>query len=248
VPLTDRQRVGLARDLQRAVARVAPGWTDVGAHDPGITMLQLLAFALADLQHRHSALDPHGRLLARDVAARAAALVSALDGDDGSGELRRVNYFEGMLLGVADFRAEQDYLRQRLNRRNRLLHGAGVVTGLTVTLAASGGAGQVSIAPGMAFDPAGNEICIETPCVLALPANGTALLVQLSYRERLSANVASGPSGTDDGSATLPTRIVETFAATLSAAADANAIGIARLRHGRGKWRLDPKFEAPLAR
>ena len=142
MPLNDKQRAALACDLQRAVARVVPDWTDLGTHDPGVTMLQLLAFTLDDLQHRHATLDPHGRLLARDVASRAAALAAALDAasDDCGGGLARVDYFTGMVLGSDDFSAEQDYFRNRLNRLNRLLHGSGVISGLGVTVPAAGNA------------------------------------------------------------------------------------------------------------
>jgi hypothetical protein len=250
MPLSDKQRTGLARDLQRVIARVAPDWTDFGAHDPGITMLQLLAFTLADLQHRHSALSPHARLLARDVATRAVALAEALDGagaECGSG-LVRVNYFAGMVLGVDEFRTEQDYVRHRLNRRNQLVHGAGIVAGLQVKVAADGDAARVAIAPGLAFDPAGNEICIDVPCLLTLPAAGASLLVQLSYREQPCRTVATMNEPVDPTGATAATRIVETFDATLASLPAANALALARVQRVRGRWRVDAKFKAPRVR
>jgi len=234
--MTDEQRIELARDLQRAVARVAPDWTDFGAHDPGITVLELLAFTLADLQHRRGTPSHHARALARDVAGRAAALATALDGDVDSADfgsgLRRVNYLAGMLLGVDDFRTEQDYVRHRLNRRNRLLHGAGIVAGLEVTVEGDAGGQRVVIAPGLAFDPHGNEILVDAPCILALPAPGTALLVRLSYREQLC------PA----------TRIVETFDAALASAPAGTEVSVARVHRVRGAWRIDPKFQAPRVR
>jgi hypothetical protein len=100
--MNDKQRAGLARDLQRAIARVAPDWTDSDADDPGVTMLQLFAFLLDDLQHRLATLDPQTRLLAHDVAARAATLAAALDGasDDRGGGLTRVVHFTGMVPGT----------------------------------------------------------------------------------------------------------------------------------------------------
>jgi hypothetical protein len=251
MPLNDKQRATLARDLQRAIARVAPDWTDVGTHDPGITMLQLLAFTLDALQYRHAALAPHARLLARDVATRAAALAAALDGtsDDCGGGLARVNYFTGMVLGSDDFSAEQDYLRHRLNRLNRLLHGSGVVTGLAVGVAGTGSAGSVTIAPGFALDRAGNEICVDVPCTLALPTTGTALLVLLSYREQPCRSVpaTSGPLDPtgDPGSSARATRIAETFDATLAALPVADAVALARVVRVRGRWRVDPAFKTP---
>ena len=109
---TIKQRATFARDLQRAVARVAPDWTDFGAHDPGVTVLELLAFALEDLRFRHAALDPARRLLARDVAARPRrSRRRRRDSDDCGPGPTRVDYFTGMVLGSDDFSAEQDYFR-----------------------------------------------------------------------------------------------------------------------------------------
>ena len=186
MPLNDKQRAAFARDLQRAVARVAPDWTDFGTHDPGVTVLELLAFALDDLQFRHAALDPRARRIARDVASKATALAAdvAETADDCGPGPTRVNYFTGMVLGSDDFSAEQDYFRQRLSRLNRLLHGSGVITGLGVTVAGAGDAAGVTIAPGFALDPAGNELCVTAPCSLSLPAAGGALLITIAYRER----------------------------------------------------------------
>ncbi|HEV7408807.1 MAG TPA: hypothetical protein VGO01_10005 [Bradyrhizobium sp.] len=47
-------------------------------------------------------------------------------------EFRRLNYTYGQLLGVADFRAEQSYFREKQRLHNRCFHGYGVVCGLLV--------------------------------------------------------------------------------------------------------------------
>lgn len=47
-------------------------------------------------------------------------------------DLVRLNYFYGQLLGVQDFRTEQEYFRAKLKLLNRCLHGHGVVCGLEV--------------------------------------------------------------------------------------------------------------------
>lgn len=47
-------------------------------------------------------------------------------------DLKRLNYFYGQLLGAEDFRAEQNYFREKLKLHNRCLHGYGVVCGLRV--------------------------------------------------------------------------------------------------------------------
>lgn len=244
MPLNDKQRTTLARDLQRAVARVAPDWTDFGAHDPGVTMLELLAFALDDLQFRHAALDPHTRRLARDIASKAAALaadVAEASDDCGPGPTR-VNYFTGMVLGTDDFTAEQEYFRNRLSRLNRYLHGSGVVAGLGVTVAGTGSAASVTIAPGFALDRAGNELCVTTPCSLTLPAAGDALLVVIAYREQPCRPVPT-PGNATDPAALRASRIVETFDVTLAVAPAADAVTLARVHRSRGRWRIDPALK-----
>ncbi len=250
VPLNDAQRARLARDFQRAVGRVAPDWTGGNAHDPGITMLELFAFVLDDLQHHKAILDPHGRRLARALAGHASALAAtatatATTGDAGDCPpgLRRVSYFAGELLGVDDFRTEQDYVRDRLDRRNRLMHGTGIVDGLAVTVTTDPAGAHVAIAPGLAFAPDGSEIVVDAPSVLPLPTSGSdaALLVQLAYREVPCRPVVGG-------STTQPSRVVETFVATLAALPDADAVAIARVLRVRGRWRIEPKFKASRAR
>jgi len=47
-------------------------------------------------------------------------------------DLKRLNYFYGQMLGVADFQTEQHYFREKLKLHNRCLHGYGVVCGLKV--------------------------------------------------------------------------------------------------------------------
>jgi len=60
------------------------------------------------------------------VAERAGLLAETAPGrdDDCGPGLQRVNYAAAMLLGVDDFKAEQECLRSRMRRHNRLLHGA----------------------------------------------------------------------------------------------------------------------------
>lgn len=79
--------------------------------------------------------------------------------------LKRPNYFAGRLLSAADLRAEQDYLRSKIARHNRLLHGAGVVSGLHIEATAS----DLQVSPGLALDCAGNEIVLDCARVVPLP-------------------------------------------------------------------------------
>ena len=249
MPLTEKQWAALAGELRRALARVAPQWTDTNAHDPGTTLLELLSYAITDLQQRGVALDEHARMLARTVAERAGQLAETAPGrDDECGPgLQRVNYTAGMLLGVDEFRTEQEYLRGRMRRRNRLLHGTGVAAGLDVTIEQGSAGARIEVAPGLAFDAAGNEICVEQPVDLALPSSGPDLFVLLRYAEHPCRSVPAVPGvaghDADSGIDVQPTRIVETFSVALAAAPQSDSVVIARLKRSRGRWRADARFK-----
>jgi hypothetical protein len=151
-----------------------------------------------------------------------------------------------MLLGVDDFRTEQEYLRSRMRRHNRRLHGAGIATGLDVTVERGSAGAGIEIAPGLALDPAGNEICVEEPVHLALPSSGPDLLVLLRYAEHpcCSVPVVAGGSGHGADSTTTvePTRVVETFSVVLTPEPQSDSVVIARLKQSRGRWRVDARF------
>src|SRR2546427_4104106 len=67
--------------------------------------------------------------------------------------LERLRYFPRQLLTADDMRAEQEYVREKRRRHNRLLHGWGVVCGLEVVLDPQAGPRAVSICPGYALGP-----------------------------------------------------------------------------------------------
>jgi hypothetical protein len=248
--LTEKQWTTLARDLQRAVARVAPEWTDGNSHDPGVTVLEALSYSIAELQCRADALDERARALAGLVAERASALASPAPSqatDDCGPGFKRVNYAAGMVLGVDDLNAEQEYLRERLKQHNRLLHGTGIASGLAVTVGQDSAGSRITIAPGLALDPSGNEIRVVQPVQLALPPSGSKLLVLLRYVERPCRSIpvvsSTNGDGPDDGTDRQPTRIVETFSAWLAAVPTADAVTIARLRQVRGRWQVDARYK-----
>jgi hypothetical protein len=62
--------------------------------------------------------------------------------------LKRNRFFSGKLLTAEDFALEQEYVRERLKRHNRYLHGFGVVFGLEV----SRNRKAIVISPGLAID------------------------------------------------------------------------------------------------
>lgn len=76
--------------------------------------------------------------------------------------LERPNWFGGRLLTAADLDVQQCYVRERMRRRNRLLHGWGVVRGLDV---AAGAGVDLVVSAGFALDAAGNEILVPEDTV-----------------------------------------------------------------------------------
>jgi phage tail-like protein len=87
MPMTEQHWTALARYLQEMLPRAAPDWTTSNSHDPGITVLEVLNYALTDLQLRRP-LDDRARSLAGDVAGHATALAQAY----GAGPPRRDPY------------------------------------------------------------------------------------------------------------------------------------------------------------
>jgi len=80
--------------------------------------------------------------------------------------IERIRYFSGQLLAEADFTEEQLYLREKARRHNRLLHGWGIVCGLLVRPGPA--RGELTLEPGYALDPHGEEIVVEDEVVVDL--------------------------------------------------------------------------------
>jgi len=77
------------------------------------------------------------------------------------GSLKRPAYDPGHYLASSDLCTEQRYLRQRLRRHNRYLHGWGVVCGLWVAPARDPRRPwEVLVCPGYALGPYGDEIFV----------------------------------------------------------------------------------------
>lgn len=68
----------------------------------------------------------------------------------------RTAYYPGQFLTDRELTNDQTYATEKRRLQNRVLHGHGVVSGLEVALADQ--AGWVTIQPGLALDPFGNEI------------------------------------------------------------------------------------------
>ena len=79
--------------------------------------------------------------------------------------IERNRYYYGKLLTVRDFELEQNYFRSKDRLNNRVVQGAGVVCGLSVS---AGDSGTLLIESGMALDYQGREIVLEEPLVRKL--------------------------------------------------------------------------------
>ena len=246
-PLSDRQLQRLAAALLRQARAIAPEWTERADSDPGVALLELSAWVTENLLYRRGQIPPRGAAVAARLAAAARALAGAALSPAACG-VQRVTYFAGQLLNTKDFSDEQDYFRKRLRRLNRLLHGAGIVSGLDVTVASGPGSpGQsLIVSPGFALDPQGDEIEVCDETGMPLPAKGNRLLVQLMFAERPGEPVPVSASAAPNGEPQF-SRVEETFALVLAPVAQADAVSIARLTFGGRRWRVDRSFKPPRA-
>jgi len=92
----------------------------------------------------------------------------------------RPRYFAGKLVTAEDFELEQRYHIEKRWLLNRMLQGAGVVSGLDVVAAERG---TVTVAPGFALDPHGREILVCEPQALAIPDCDEPVSICLLYTE-----------------------------------------------------------------
>ncbi|GHO87619.1 hypothetical protein [Dictyobacter formicarum] len=86
---------------------------------------------------------------------------------------QRVNYEFGLVLGVNEFRQEQEYFLEKNYLYNRELHGFGTVSGLKVTLQTPSdntNEREITIDPGMAIDQWGRSIVVRNTLCAHLQA------------------------------------------------------------------------------
>lgn len=224
----------LARLLKDWAAVHAPDWTDANESDPGVTILALFAFLTESLLQRSGAIPERARRSAARLA-RAAFSIAEGRATEHRDILARNNYFAGRLLGAEDFQLEQDYVRQRLRRLNRELHGAGVVRGLQVSVESfDGGADQVVVQPGFAIGPDGEEIEVRCRATAPLPAAEDRLFVMLSWAER-----PAHPAPAAEDEQVQFTRMEENFALHVTASQDGNGIALATLVRSGAGWTVD---------
>jgi hypothetical protein len=227
--------------LRERVTAHAPGWVDNVDNkesDPGIALIELFAFLTESLLYRANPMPERGRSSAARLAKFSLALANH-DASVATGTLERPRYFFGQLLGVDDFKLEQDYFRERLRRLSRELHGSGVVRGLEVSVQSenSGAGERLVVMPGFALTPHGEEIevCdIETVC---LPEDGSRLYVVLLHAERLT-----HPQPATNGQDAQFARVEERFAIRLEPATVGSGVALARLLRADSSWYVDEDF------
>lgn len=174
----------------------------------------------------------------------------------------RLRFFNGRLLTAGDFQLEQQYHREKLQRHNRSLHGFGIVAGLKVTTHA----GQITVAPGMALDCAGNELMIATAQIMAASCgteDSHTAYVNVRFIEQNGNCVPAAPDEASTASALgmEASTIIETFELAIApenfnrghrhlrarwlACGQAHPLTIAKLRRGQRGWRVDRGYRPP---
>src|SRR5689334_17489040 len=101
----------------------------------------------------------------------------------GKFDVKRSNYFQGMMLVDTDFKDEQGYHRQMRHNHNLELHTWGVVRGLEVS---RGAGGAITVAEGLAISAGGIELWWKggTPQVAGEIGEGNSLVIEWSQEER----------------------------------------------------------------
>jgi len=226
----------LTRELVARVQAHGPEWTNQSVSDPGITIVELIEF-LADSILARADASPEARERLGDLADRLQRATSDPDCPDGT--LTRNRFFSGKLLTADDLELEQRYLRDTHRRHNRLLHGTGVVHGLEVTLEVNdeGDGLAVTVSPGLAISPLGDELVVCDPVRLDPCPDPPTCRVTIGLAERLVAPTPNGPS-----------RVEETAQTAVGAAVPGGHLAIARLVHDGDAWRVDTAFQPSRVR
>ena len=175
--------------------------------------------------------------------------------------LQRPNYFNGRLLTEADLTSEQEYQRSKHRSHNLHCHGAGVVDGLNVSVTNDKNGSAVIIKPGVAIDPAGNEVHLCATTKFPLPGSASEIQVGIRWLERPGGSMPTVVSDPDKP-ATMPAYIEEGCEVVLdpkpsprpslvkcSSVEDClEVLPLGRVVRRGKAWRLDRKFKVSRAR
>ncbi len=244
IRLTGKERRRLADDLVASVHSRAPDWTSFDESDPGIAMLEVMAFVAEQLIQRAKPISEGES----SVLARLIDTLATLRGRGcaESSDLTRVRYYSGQLLSASDFQLEQDYHRDKVRLQNLALAGSGVVIGLEVSVddGSVPNAPVVSVEPGSAVAPNGELLVLCEPRVCTFSATVSAGFVALRFSEhsvkRRGASVKNGQSPAS--------RISEGVAIEFHAQSPPNSVAIARLSRKASGWAVDLKFKPAKSR
>jgi hypothetical protein len=229
----------LVDELRRVVHRYSPDWTDSRSSDPGITLLELLAFLTGDLLFRADQAPERWRPYLAELMSRLTRL-EALIGTQvprARPGPKRVRYFSGQLLSADDFTAEQNYFLGKQKTVNRLLLGYGVASGLDTTV----GGGTVTVSPGLALDRRGNEIIVNRSIALKIPGGRKPVFLLLEYLEKETDPVPAGHG-------MQASRIEEGFRLAFASVPSPGAVPLAKLTRRSGRWSLSQGFRVPRSR
>lgn len=215
----------------REIVGLEPDWTRFNQSDPGVTLIQLLAWLGESLLYRTDDTS-RGR---REAALRALAPLLTSTCAPQCAPLRRPRYFTGELLTAATLEAEQDYQRDRLRRHNLALHGVGVVCGLGVHVDAGGDGPRVAVDPGYAIDPRGDELAVCERVTVRLRAEPSEAFVSLRRWERSGGSMP----GLDEPEVTW---VEEATLVAISAHVPVDAVVLARLTRASDGWSVDGAF------
>jgi len=224
----------LVARFREIVGRDGPDWTRFNDSDPGVTLIQLFAWLGESLLYRGD--DPSRAR--RDAARRAFARLTMDGCVSACAPLRRPRYYTGQLLAAATLAAEQDYQRDKLRRHNLALHGVGVVSGLGVHVDAGGDGPRVTIDPGCAIGPCGDELALCERVAARLPVEGPEAFVSIRLWEH-PGGTTPGPEGPEAA------WIEEAALVAISARVPVDALALARLTQGPDGWSVDAGSTPP---
>ncbi len=235
----------LAEALNRTMASHAPGWTNRNDADPGVTILEVMAWLAEGLAYR-GRIEGGASAAKRTIAALArlhsipqetsVALAESWSGT------KRPNYFSGKLLGTDDLTQEQNYFLDKHRRHLRTLHGYGIVQGLQAGVDETGV--TIAIEPGLALDAYGREISLSEQLTITVPpGTPSPALVTVEYTERFV-----DPVPALDNEPAKPSRIEEGCQVALVKDPCDGCVVVARLINEQNGWRIDPAFAPARAR
>lgn len=150
-------------------------------------------------------------------------------------QFTRVRFFDGQMLSVDDFNAEQTYSREKRKLHNRMLYGVGVVTGLGVSVDRE--PDTIIVSPGFAIDASGNEVVVESPARVKTCGYERCFVVA-RYTE-----TPARPVPAPDGNVQF-SRIEETCALeTVADEPGRDVVILARLNRRHGRWEVDAGYD-----